>query len=178
MRQHKYFDTLQKININYMDKYWSILTLTIDFVKYSEAKAGILITIYGIILTLIYTNANQVYEAISTNEILLLISVLNVIIALVSLFFAIKCVSPQLKNNNPNSIIYFGHIQEKFDNYEDYFKFSKEVIDNDKFDEYIAEQIYINSKVAWKKFKDVTWSIRTFSLNIALLVISLLIYLF
>lgn len=161
------------------DKYWNILQQNNEWLRYSETKASILLTVYGIIITIIYSNAKEVYEAINESNLLLITSIIFGIVSIISIYFSFKCINPRLKNDNPTSIIYFGHISKKNKNYEDYLQYSKAIINNDdKFCEQVAEQIFVNSGIAWKKFVNVTWSIRLFILSVVMLIVSIAIYLF
>jgi len=156
---------------------WNILTKTTDWVKYSDAKAVLLLTLHGVVLTIIYTNANSVYEFSSTNWFTILLTICIASTSLVSIIYSFLVVNPRLKNTNPTSIIYFGHIQEKFKTYSDYFQSAKVILnDKDKLDEQLAEQIHINSKVAWKKFSFITLSLRYFFASVVLFSLTLFYY--
>ena len=148
---------------------WSILTKTTDWVKYSDTKAVLLLTLHGIILTIIYTNANDVYEFSSANWFTILMTTAISITSLTSIIYSFLVINPRLKNDNPTSLIYFGHIQQKFKTYNDYYR-------SEKLDKQLAEQIHINSKIAWKKFSLVTISMRYFFASIVLFLITILYY--
>lgn len=157
---------------------WSILTHTTDWVKYSDNKAVLLLTLHGVILTIIYTNANNVYEFYSKNCFTIFLSTLIALANMGSIICSFLVINPRLDNNNPTSIIYFGHIQEKFEHYTDYYK-SVEVIltEKKKLEEQLAEQIHTNSLIAWKKFTYVTFSLRWFFISIIFFLISIVYYL-
>jgi Family of unknown function (DUF5706) len=156
---------------------WNILTKTTDWVKYSDTKAVLLLTLHGVVLTVIYTNANSVYEFSSSNWFTILLTFAIAGTSLASIIYSFLVVNPRLKNNNPTSLIYFGHIQEKFKNYTDYFQSAKAVLnDKEKLDEQLAEQIHINSKVAWKKYSFIGLSFRYFFATIILFSVTLLYY--
>ena len=74
-------------------------------------------------------------------------------------------------------MIYFGHIATKTNKYKDYLDETKTKFENiDQLSEQLSEQIYENSKIAWKKFKNVTYSIRLFFSSIIFLILILIIY--
>lgn len=160
------------------EKRWNILQYNSEWLKFSDTKASIILTVYGIIITIIYSNSVDVYEAISSSKFIQILCILSAISSLISIYFAFKCINPTLENKNPNSIIYFGHIAEKFSTYEEYHKATEDIIDDElKLKNQISEQIYTNSKIAWKKYFNVSWSIRLFVLTIVLLLIQIIIYL-
>lgn len=160
------------------DKYWNILQYNVEWLKFSETKASILLTVYGIIITIIYTNSTDVFEAVKGNTFIGTMSIIVSILSLISIYFAFNCINPRLTNLNPNSIIYFGHIKEKYNSFEDYFKATEGILDNESdFSKQIAEQIHVNSTIAWKKYFNVTWSIRFFIISIIVLLVTILKYL-
>ncbi|MDN5285042.1 MAG: hypothetical protein JWR38_1316 [Mucilaginibacter sp.] len=160
------------------DRYWEILQLNIEWLRFSETKATLILTVYGVLLTLIYTNASSVFESLKTSIALLVMILIYGGLALASIVLAFLCINPILKNKNPNSIIYFGHISKKFRNKAEYQVHAKAILDDeDKYSEQITEQIYIISKVAWNKYAKVTWSLRLFIASLTWLLITLLVYL-
>jgi hypothetical protein len=160
------------------EKYWNILQQINDWVKYSETKASIILTVHGIIITVVYSNSKSVFEALNQSNFLFYSTLLYIALSILSIFFSFRCVNPRLKNPNPTSIIYFGHIAKKFPNFKNYYNHSKPIIvDENAFSEQISEQIFINSGIAWKKFVNVSWSLRIFIIGIVVLMVSVLIYL-
>lgn len=159
------------------EELWNILNKTIDWVKYSDTKAVFILTFYGVIFTILYTNASDVYEFVQKDCVTITLTILTVISALVSTYCSFIAINPRLKNNNPTSIIYFGHICKKFNSYDEYKKDFKIKFNNEN--EYInqlSEQIYINSQIAWKKFENVTYSIRFLFSSVILMLINIIIY--
>lgn len=160
------------------EKYWNVLQYNVEWLKFSETKASVLLTVYGIIITIIYTNSADVFTAVENNSFIGIMSVIVSILSVISIYFAFKCINPRLKNLNPSSIIYFGHIKEKYNSFEDYFRETEMILENESdFSKQIAEQIHVNSQIAWKKFFNVTWSIRFFILSIIILLVTILKYL-
>ena len=164
-----------------MDKnqeYWNILNNINDWIKYSDTKATLLLTLYGVIITIIYSNSVDVLEGLKNSNYTLVLSIAGIFFSIASIVNSFLCINPRLKNKNPNSIIYFGHIQSKFSTAKEYFKSSSEIISNDKsYQKEISEQIYTNSKIAWKKFSNVTWAIRFFFASLLITIASTLTYL-
>ncbi len=164
--------------MNRIEEYWKVLSNTNEWIKYSDTKATILLTLYGVLLTIIYTNAEETLNALTKSNWILVFSILSGISSIVSVVFSFLCINPRLKNENPNSIIYFGHIQSKFNNASDYRNLANEIINDDsKYIEEISEQVFTNSNIAWKKFSNVSWSIRFFFASIIFVAFSIVIYL-
>lgn len=163
---------------SHSERYWEILQLNIEWLRFSETKATLILTVFGIILTLVYTNAQSVFSSVQHSNTILTLVFLYGLLSLTSIGLAFWCINPILKNKDPNSIIYFGHISKKFKNETEYKKFAQSVLDNeDAFHDQITSQIYTISKVAWKKYTFVTWSLRLFIASIATMLIILFTYL-
>lgn len=164
--------------MNKIQEYWNILGNINDWIKYSDTKATILLTLYGVIITIVYTNANDTLIGLNSSNWILFFSILSITLSGLSILFSFLCVNPSLKNNNPESIIYFGHIQKKFKNATEYLEKSDEIIKSElKHQKELTEQIHTNSKIAWKKFSYVTWSIRFFAFALISMIITILTYL-
>lgn len=164
--------------MNKNQEYWNILNNITDWVKYSDTKATIILTLYGVILTVIYSNSVQVLSALKSSETVFWFTICSSIMGTLSILFSFLCINPRLKNENAKSIIYFGHIQEKFSNAADYFTKSEQILSNeDEYNSELAEQIHVNSNVAWKKFSKVTWSVRFLFGSLVFISLSLVTYL-
>ena len=156
---------------------WNILNKTTDWVKYSDTKAVLLLTVHGVILTIIYANASSVYNYCFENWYTKILSLLVAMTTLISIIYSFLVVNPRLRNSNPTSLIYFGHIQEKFKNYSTYYQAVKDTFgDDDKLNEQLSEQIHINSIIAWKKFSLYARSMRYFFASLVLLSLNLIYY--
>ncbi len=164
-----------------MDKsnnYWNTLQSVSEWVRFSDTKAGVIITVYGVILTIIYSNAKEVYSAVSSSTLQVILVIMSGLLSVVSLWYCFLCLNPRLKNNNPTSGLYYGHIA-KFTNHKEYLDLvSNKFGDESEFEKQITEQIYINSVIAWKKFNNVGWAIRFFFGSIIVLFVSMFVYLF
>lgn len=159
------------------EDYWKTLQLNLEWVRFSDQKAGVIMSVYGIILTLIYSNSTSISKAIASSKFQIFMVILICICSTISIVLSFLCLNPQLKNENPQSMIYFGHIATKNSKFEDYILHSKTIIEDEKkIAEQIAEQIFVNSTVAWKKFQNVTWSFRFFFISLVLILISLITY--
>ncbi|WP_306641044.1 Pycsar system effector family protein [Sanyastnella coralliicola] len=159
------------------EQYWNILSKTTDWIKFSDTKAVVVLTVYGILITVVYSNSLAVYEFISESWFFILLTVPAVLLSVLSIVYCFKAINPRLKNDNPNSLIYFGHIQEKFSNSKDYHEeLSKALNATNKFEQHLSEQIHTNSKIAWSKFKNISIAIRLFVATLGVLILELITY--
>jgi hypothetical protein len=158
------------------EDYWKILQNISEWIRFSDQKSVFVITTYSVILTLIYTNSTDIYLAILNSKILTISSIVSGLSSAISIYYSFQCLSPNLKNVNKTSIFFFGHIANH-DSHLEYYKYSKSILQNSvDLEENLAEQIYTNAKIATKKFKLVTLSIRAQILSIAILLFSLILY--
>ncbi len=164
--------------MNKNQEYWNILGNITNLIKYSDTKAAILLTLYGVIITIVYSNSADVLIALKNSNWTLGFSFASLIFSLISIVFAFLCINPRLKNENSNCIIYFGNIQKKFKTADEYSIHSTEILsDETGYQKQLAEQIHTNSTIAWKKFSNVAWSIRFFAGSLVFIVLSILSYL-
>lgn len=156
------------------EELWKIYERNCDWIKFSDTKAGILLTIYGIIITIIYSNSSDLYLVLNQSKILVFTSTVVGITSIISVSFSFLCINPRLKNTNIKSNIFFGTITKNHLN----LKSFKESLKKHKLKEDLQEQVYTTSKIADKKFKNITWSIRFFVLSLFILIINIIIHLF
>jgi hypothetical protein len=96
-----------------------------------------------------------------------------------SVAWAFACVNPRLRLIGGISPIYFGTISEKFGNSSEYKKFFNEKFsDESDVEEELAGQVYVNSTIAWRKFKNVAYSLRALVISLCLWSAYILILLF
>lgn len=158
------------------EDFWKILQNVNEWIRFSDQKAVFIVTTYSIILTIIYTNAKDIYIGIGESTILIVGSVMSSFISVISIFLSFKCLTPTLNNTFTSSIFFFGHISNHRD-HNQYYNHAKSIIKNHRaLEENLAEQIYTNSKIAKKKFELISWSIRCQVISIFIIVLSLLIY--
>lgn len=154
------------------EEYWKILNKTNDWIKFSDTKAVVILTVYGIIITTIYSNSKEVYEFLGHSTFSVVLAIIAVALNFLSVLFSFLTINPRLKNPNPNSIIYFGHIQEGNSDYSEYYAQSQVILsDENEYEKQLAEQVFANSKIAWKKFRNVSYSIRCFFFSVVSLII-------
>ncbi|TFF37707.1 Pycsar system effector family protein [Mucilaginibacter psychrotolerans] len=159
------------------DRYWQILQLNIEWLRFSETKATLVLTVYGVIFTMAYANASSVFTSLSGSGWLLFLVFFYGALSLTSIVFAFLCVNPALKNKNSKSIIYFGHIKKDVSE-ATYKRRAHSVIDDEeKFTDEITEQIHVISKIAWKKYRSVGWALRFFIGSLIILIVSVFLYL-
>lgn len=159
------------------ERYWLILQNNIEWLRFAEAKASIILTCYGVLFTIFYTNANDIFKSVEHPGITLVFVILFAISSLTSIVAAFLAVRPRLKNSNPTSILYFRHINKKFDTPAAYKQAAHANLDDEgRYTDHLTEQIHSISKVADSKYVCTGISVWALGVSLALLVLAVITY--
>ena len=158
-------------------RYWEILQHNVEWLRFSETKAALIITVYGVVFTIAYSNSVAILSSMSGSGFIAYGIIGYGTVSLASIVFAFLCINPNLRNKNLDSIIYFGHITKKHKSFKEYKTYAQSILeDQDKFSDQITEQIHFLSGLAWKKFVMVTWALRLFIFSLVLMVVIIFSY--
>lgn len=161
-----------------LEFYWNSLNKIMDHIRFSDGKAALFLSIYGILISLFFTQENVVWEELikgwsTTRWIFLIITGL---FSVISIYFSFNAINPRLKNPATKSLIYFGDVHKKFKSAEEYYHFGQERFKNpDEVFRDLSDQVYVNSSIAYKKFYNVSWALRFFVLSIMTFLIANLV---
>jgi hypothetical protein len=155
------------------EQYWHILKNNQEMIRFSEVKAGIVISVYGVLFSVLLNSVTLIKEKVMDGPgYLLVFLVIFIAVTLMSLYYAFKCFRPRFENKNPTSVIYFGDIVSDFTEYKLYHTYlEKIVVDDSEMSVQLAEQIHTNSSIATKKFQAVSMSIKLLFADIFLLIL-------
>ncbi len=158
---------------------WETLKTTNDWIKVSDAKAVAIISLQSVFLGFLLSQSiDEKFEQANwwfSYTILVCAIILNGI----SIAYSFCCVNPRLRLIGGISPIYFGTIAEKFNNSAAYKRFFSEKFDSEsEIEEELAGQVYVNSTIAWRKFKNVAYSIRSLVASLALWGVYILVLIF
>ena len=132
-----------------MDKEDKKFTLQMvnEWIRFCDSKAGIMLTLQSVILTIIFTLTSIPTPGYNPPFILF---VLGLIIFGVSIVVGVNAILPRLEVGAPTSKIFFGHINSH-DKAADYVTEVKD--GNYSFEEDVLTQVWANSRVAWEKYE-------------------------
>jgi hypothetical protein len=140
---------------------WTILHSVNDWIKVSDAKALGLIGAQGVFLAFAFSALISKEFAGQTNCLVSLTLSIGLTSNFLSLLFAFLSINPRLKLRGGISPLYFGSIAENLDNSREYSQMYKERLNSESdMGVELDGQIFVNSRIAWRKFKNVTWSVR------------------
>lgn len=146
---------------------WKTLTSINEWVRFSEGKAVGLLAAQGVLISVIGQNGLG-YEGAHVTLALCLGSAALILNA-ISMFYAFLCLNPRLKLRGGVSPLYFGSIAQSFNNSADYQRyFMEKMANSESVSRELCGQIFVNSQIADRKFRNVAHSIRAFVFSILL----------
>ncbi|MBW8687260.1 Pycsar system effector family protein [Chitinophaga rhizophila] len=158
------------------ERYWLILQNNVEWVRFSDSKAGLILTTYGVLFTIIYTNAKDVFTAVKGSQGIHCVVWLFALSSLASIISAFLAVRPRLKTPG-DSILYFKHIYENNADAPAYHAKAKPILDDEeKYLKHLTGQIWSLSKVATNKYNFTGYSIYAFLVSLVSLVIMVIMY--
>ncbi|MCP4427094.1 MAG: hypothetical protein GY803_21620 [Chloroflexi bacterium] len=145
-----------------LDSMWQTYNTVQEGIRHSDTKAeavvGIVGVVTGIMLSALAAPGSFLF---GQRPFLFIILILGVISGAVSIYFAIRCLSPTLDVGEPTSLLFFGHVAKLHSTAVSYQKAVNETFtSDDDILEHLTSEVWANSKIAWKKFKLVAWAIR------------------
>lgn len=160
-----------------VDHYWYSINYISDLIKSSELKAGLILSFYGILINFIYNNVSLIDIKEVESWLLTGFGVLLICTIVTSIFFSVRCFVPKIEGKFNTNVFFFKDVISKFGDINSFSRSFYEVsIDETKVFKQLGEQVYINSKIADWKFKNVNRSIRFLILSLFLLFIFLIYY--
>jgi len=165
-----------------IDTLWRTYEIINDWIKFSDTKAAAILAmngvIIGVVLTAILTNLSDAQDYLKDHTCLRWLLILGIILEAASIICCFFCLKPTLRNKNPSSLIYFGDIYWGYKTSSEYMEAVKEQFTHDeKTVSHIADQIWINSKIAWKKYVAVGLALVFLTLTICIGIVGLFILL-
>ncbi|WGK64046.1 Pycsar system effector family protein [Croceiramulus getboli] len=153
-----------------VDHYWFSINYVTSLIKASEIKAGLILSFYGILLNFLYQSTINILISASERSLLLLLAGLWLLCTATSIFFCVRCFIPKIEGNYDRNMFFFSDVISKFGSVKDFSKkFYKVSLDEDELFLQLGEQIFIISKIAAWKFKNVKRAIWFLALGLFLL---------
>ncbi|USE34579.1 Pycsar system effector family protein [Endozoicomonas sp. SCSIO W0465] len=148
-------NTAQRIE----DRLWKTYGMVNEWIRYSDTKAYTLLAVQGVFIGLLYKAFDG---SIDTSGLTKALAISGLLLNVISLFFAFICINPRLNVTGTPSPVYFGAIANfaTADSYQSHFNNS--FVTPETVEKELSRQIYINSKIADRKYKNVTYSMRGF----------------
>jgi hypothetical protein len=160
-----------------VDHYWYSISYVMDLIKSSELKAGLILSFYGILLNFIFQSASSLSDTLDRSPILYILLSFWVICTVGSIFFCVRCFIPKIEGNFGKNMFFFKDIISKFGDIKQFagIFFEKSCDENELFEQ-LGEQIFIISKIADWKFKNVQRAIQLLAIGLGVLFITGMYY--
>jgi len=140
---------------------WKTLGSINEWVRFSEGKAIALLAAQGVLIGVLSQNLLLDDFSLNAKE------SITVGLALAfnggSMFFAFLCLNPRIKLKGGISPLFFGSIASSFKASNEYFDYYNEKMSNEEsISKELCGQIFVNSQIANRKYRNVAYSIRLF----------------
>ncbi|MBJ2175560.1 ABC transporter ATP-binding protein [Aureibaculum sp. A20] len=160
-----------------VDHYWGSINYIFNLIKASEIKAGLILSFYGILFNFIYKSFASVSGTDTYHTFLYILLGLWLICTIISVYFCIRCFMPRIETKFDKNIFFFGDVITKFGDIKQFSKLFHEISkDEDRLFDQLGQQVYINSKIAALKFKNVNRALRFLALGLVFLFIIITYY--
>ena len=159
-----------------VDHYWGSMNYVFSLIKASELKAGLILSFYGILLNFIFQHMNMVFGTDNT-IIFFMFSAGWFICTVLSIYFSIRCFMPRIEKRYDRNMFFFGDIVSKFGNEKQFAKYFFETsLDEEELFNQLGQQIFIISKIATYKFRNVNRSLKFLAIGLMMLLAAVLAY--
>lgn len=160
-----------------VDHYWGSINHVTSLIKASELKAGLILSFYGILLNFMYQSIQIILDAFSGNLIFYILIGLWFCVTIASVFYSVRCFIPKIEGNYEKNMFFFGDVISKFGSIKEFSKTFYEIsLDEDRLFKQLGEQVFIISKIAAWKFRNVKRAIVLLGIGLILLLGTALYY--
>ena len=160
-----------------IDHYWGSINYVASLIKASEIKAGLILSFFGILLNFFYQNVGMVFSHFSNNLVIGILLGLWFLSTAFSIYYSIRCFMPRIEAKYDKNIFFFGDVITKFGGIKEFSKsFFRISLDEDQLFDHLGQQIYINSKIASRKFQNVNKALKFLALGLVILLLIAIYY--
>jgi hypothetical protein len=160
-----------------IDHYWGSINYIFSLIKASEIKAGLILSFYGIILNFMYKSLQPILDTVQNKTVFYILFGLWFCSTVLSIYFSIRCFMPRIERKFEKNIFFFGDVTTSFGNIREFSKTFYEIsIDEDRLFDQLGQQIFINSKIATGKFKNINKSLQFLAIGLLLMMILIIYY--
>lgn len=160
-----------------IDHYWGSINYVAGLIKASELKAGLILSFYGILLNFIYQSIRMAMVKTPSQTILFVLLGLWFCFTVASIYFSIRCFIPRIEAKYDKNIFFFRDVITKFGTIKEFSKTFYDISrDEDQVFDHLGQQVFIMSKIATVKFKNVQRSLKFLALGLLVLLLIIVYY--
>jgi pycsar effector protein len=162
-----------------LDDSWKQLQQVNEIVRYADAKAGLILTLNGVLVGLVVVRLQSGFVA--EHPVPAAALVVAVALLTISVGFDIAAVMPRLfAPGQQSSLLHFDHVAVAYagrvgDYIDDFVTLAK---DPEQLQREIAAQVWANSMVARRKHRCVQWGLRFLGAALAVVVLAAVVGVF
>lgn len=156
---------------NELEYLWKTYSTINEWIRFADTKAGGILALNGVIAGIVISKILGSTDCLQNHPGLSILLVIGAITAFGSIYFAVRCLNPTLKVGESSSLIFFAHVAKAFSTPDGYRQaVQKTFTDDGQLMTQISDQVWANSKVAWKKYKNVVWATRFLALTVSVFI--------
>ncbi|MBK5213303.1 MAG: ABC transporter ATP-binding protein [Flavobacteriaceae bacterium] len=160
-----------------IDHYWGSINYIAGLIKASELKAGLILSFYGILLNFIYQGVTMAVKNVPNEIILYILLGLWFCCTVASIYFSIRCFIPRIEAKYDKNIFFFRDVISKFGTINEFSKTFHQISkDEDQLFDHLGQQVFIISKIATIKFKNVQRSLKFLALGLVFVLLTIIYY--
>ena len=153
------------------ENYWEQIERLELLIKGAELKAGIIFSFHSLILGLFFDRFDDFKHVLLESIPFAIASIIWLISALVSIYFAVKCFIPKINLEYDRNVFFFGDAVNRFENVQEYSEKLMEVCQDEKqLFRQLSEQIHVESKIINFKFIQVKKSISALAISLVAMI--------
>lgn len=157
--------------------YWFSINQVTGLIKASELKAGFILSFYGIVLNFVYKGATTLLTTVANDTLLWIFIGLWSLSTAASIFFSMRCFIPKIEKKYDKNVFFFGDVISKFGTVKEFSETFYTISKNeDLLFRQLGEQIFILSKIAVWKFRNVQKALLFLALGLCFLFITAVYY--
>ena len=170
----------KKINLNKRqdpNNYWEQLERLEKLIRASELKAGVIFSFHGLVLGVFFDRLEELQPLFHEGTLFIVLAAFWMISSLISIYFCFKCFKPQITKKYEKNVLFFRDAVYSFGSIEKYTKRLIEIFgEEEDFYSQLGQQIYIESMIIDKKFKNVEYAIKYFALSFIFIIVIVIIW--
>jgi hypothetical protein len=158
---------------NTLDVMWRTYDAINGWIKFSDTKAGAISAADIAILAMLFSKFADYNNFIFSHQSVELFLVFSVVCGVLSIVFSTVSLCPKVNASSYKSLIFFGSIANNYDNYNKYkIEVGSKLRDDRDLLDQIAEQVWINSRIACDKYSKVRWAMCFFLIMLILIFVA------
>lgn len=131
---------------------WNIHSGIADLIKFSDTKAGAVLTANGVIVGFALSNASAIDNLLSTSTVFSVLLAVGMTSVYLSSILCLFSIMPRLNLGKSNSIVFFVSIANSYKTADDYGNAVEKLFTEGNEDALLANEIWTVARIAKRKY--------------------------